>query len=165
MTELLRNSTIACAIFFLTTLIGLWQSSTGSPTDAVRVNVTINSDGSRTVYEFDAAHRKATATTTESSGKPRSKIRYELDDAGRFASGLVFGPDGKFRFKSRYTYDNAGRIEEETQLGKDDTILNKIVYSYDAAGKQTGYSIFDQKGKLIRHVAAPSPNPTPNSRK
>ncbi len=95
----------------------------------------------------------------------RSKIRYQLDDAGRFASGLVFGPDEQFRFKSKYKYDGAGRIEEETQLGKDDVVLNKIVYTYDAAGKQTGYSILDEKSKLIRHVTAPSPSPTRDPRK
>ena len=161
MTSLLRTSTIAFGLSF-----SLLASSVGQgANDSVRVNVTVNPDGSRTAYEFDQPNHKATVTTTERDGKPRSKIRYTLDDAGRFASGVVYGPDGKFRFKSRYKYDKAGRIEEETQLGQDDKVLSKIVYSYDAAGKQTGYSTFDEKGQLIGCVTAPSPSPTPASRK
>ena len=157
MTSFLRTSTIAFALWF-----SLLASSVGqSANDSVRVNVTVNPDGSRTAYEFDPPNHKATATTTEPDGKPRSKIRYKLDDAGRFASGVVYGPDGKFRFKSRYKYDKAGRIEEETQLGRDDKVLSKIVYSYDAAGKQTGYSTFDDKGQPLGRVTAPSPTSTP----
>src|SRR3989449_6960716 len=128
-------------------------------TDPVRVNVTINSDGSRTVYEFDPAHHQATGTTTESNGKIRGKIHYKLDDAGRFASGVVFGPDDKFRFKSTYKYDSAGRLEQETQLRNDDSVIARIVYSYDQGGKPTGYSIFDAAGKLIGRLSSPTPTP------
>ncbi len=71
-------------------------------TDAVRVTVTINPDGSRTSYEFDPPNRKAVATTTTKAGKQQGQIRYELDEAGRFAAGEVFAGDGKFRFKTRY---------------------------------------------------------------
>jgi hypothetical protein len=155
------RSTITQAAFFSFTLLALSQTPgpTGNENDAVRVNVTINADGSRTVYEFDQPHRKATATTTEANGKLRGTIRYQLDDAGRFASGTVYGPDEKFRFKSTYKYDGAGRMEQETQFRADDTVLAKIVYSYDAAGKQTGYSIFDASGKLIGRTPSPTPRP------
>jgi len=117
--------------------------------NAARVTVSMNADGSRTVYQFDDAQRKAIATTTGQDGKLRQRICYELDDAGRFSSGRIFGPDGRLRLKSRYTYDNAGRLQEETQSAEDGTLLHKIVYSYDQNGKQTGYSIFDASGKLL----------------
>jgi hypothetical protein len=156
-----QRSTITLGLCFLSLAVAFSQALPPSESEAVRVNVTVNADGSRTTYEFDPPHRKATATTTEPDGKLRSKIRYQLDEAGRFASGLVFGPDGKLRFKSTYKYDSAGRMEEETQLGQDDKVRNKIVYAYDTTGKQTGYSTFDEKGKLISHVDAPSASPTP----
>jgi hypothetical protein len=148
----LQRSTIAFGLCACLTATAISQEAT----DAVRVNVTVNPDGSRTTYQFDQPNHNATATITEPDGKLRSKIRYQLDDNGRFANGLVFGPDGKLRFKSTYKYDGAGRMEEETQLGKDGKVRNKIVYAYDANGKQTGYSTFDEKGKLIGHVDAPS---------
>jgi hypothetical protein len=59
--------------------------------DAVRVTVSMNADGSRTVYEFDSAHHKAKATTTAKDGKLVGRILYVLDDAGRFASGESMG--------------------------------------------------------------------------
>ena len=129
--------------------------------DVVRVNVTINPDGSRTVYKFDSANHKATATTTEPDGKPRGKIDYELDEAGRFASGQVFGPDGQFRFRTLYKYDAAGRMLEEQQLGKDNVLSSRIVYSYDKGGKQTGYSIYNAAGKLIGRFESPNASPPP----
>lgn len=151
--------TLIFAVTFLTKSVVLSQTPAASPNDAVRVNMTINPDESRTVYEFDPPHHKATATTTERDGKVRGKIQYKLDDAGRFASGQIFGPDGRFRFKSLYKYDGAGRLQEETQRGKDDALLAKIVYNYDSAGKQTGYSIFDASGKLIGRTAPAAPAP------
>lgn len=126
---------------------------------AVRVNVTVNPDGSRTTYEFDSAHQKATATTTQPDGRMREKVRYKLDEAGRFASGEVFGPDGKFRFHSLYKYDASGRMLEEAQSGKEGNLQNKIVYSYDGNGRPTGYSIFDGSGKLLGRVSSASPTP------
>jgi hypothetical protein len=165
MTLLRRRSTITLGLLFFSSALAFSQALPPSESEAIRVNVTVNADGSRTAYEFDQSHRKATATTRESDGKLRSKINYQLDDAGRFASGLVFDPEGKLLFKSAYKYDSAGRMEEETQLGQDGKVRNKIVYGYDAAGKQTGYSTFDEKGKLISHVDAPSTAPTPTSRK
>ena len=156
-----RRSTITLCLLLSALATAFSQALPPSESEAVRINVTVNADGSRTAYEFDQPHHKATATTTESDGKLRSKVRYQLDDAGRFASGLVFGPDGKLRFKSTYKYDSAGRMEEEAQLGQDNKVRNKIVYSYDPSGKQTGYSTFDEKGKVISHVDAPSASPTP----
>jgi YD repeat-containing protein len=160
----IRISPCAFAAIFLCARLVFSQTPAAAENDAVRVNVTINPDESRTVYEFDPPHHKATATTTERDGKLRGKILYELDDTGRFASGRIFGPDGRFRFKSLYKYDSAGRLQEETQRGNDDTLLAKIVYSYNAAGKQTGYSIFDASGKLIGRTSAPTPTPTSSAK-
>src|SRR5260370_5087052 len=114
-----------------------------TPNDAVRVTVTLNADGSRTIYQFDNAKHEAIATTTDANGKPRGKIVYQIGDAGRFISGIVFGPDGRFLFKSTYKYDAAYRLEEETHLGIDDAVVNKIVYKYDAKGKRIDQSLFD----------------------
>jgi len=130
-------------------------------TDAVRVTVSINPDGSRTTYEFDPPNRKTVATTMTAAGKPQGKIHYELDDAGRFAAGEVFAGDGKFRFKTRYKYDTAGRLLEETQLTKQDALEHKIVYSYDATGKQTGYAVYDSAGKLLGQTTPVSPASAP----
>jgi hypothetical protein len=157
--------TFSCAITLLAAPVLHSQTVDASPTDTVRVNVTINPDQSRTVYEFDAGHRKATATTSERDGKLRGKIVYELDDANRFARGQVFGPDGRFRFNSLYKYDSSGRLQEEIQRKDDNALLARIVYSYDAAGKQTGYSIFDGSGKLVGRVGGPTASPAPKSRK
>src|ERR1700720_4579471 len=41
----------------------------------VRVNVTVNPDGTRTSYQFDQAHHQATATTTTTEGKVTQKIK------------------------------------------------------------------------------------------
>jgi YD repeat-containing protein len=143
--------------------IAFSQSPEKTEINAARVTVSMNADGSRTVYQFDDAQHKAVATTTGQDGKLRETIRYELDDAGRFSSGLIFGPDGRLRFKSRYNYDTAGRLQEEIQSAEDDTLLHKIVYSYNQNGKQTGYSIFDASGKLLGRttplIAGPSPSP------
>jgi hypothetical protein len=160
MTLLGSRSTIALSLLHLSIVVAFSQALPPVDADAIRVNVTINSDGSRTVYEFDPAHHQATGTTTEQNGEMRGKILYKLDDAGRFASGVVFGPDDKFRFKSTYKYDSAGRLEQETQLKNDDSVIAKIVYSYDRGGKQTGYSIFDAAGKLIGRLASATPTPS-----
>jgi YD repeat-containing protein len=167
-----RTISVVCALLFvgLTTAI---RAQLASPTpDAVRVTVSMNADGTRTTYEFDAPRRRAVATTTTKEGKQVGKIRYVLDEAGRFFSGEVFGPDDQFRFKTLYKYDDAGRLTQETQLGSDDAVRNKIVYTYDAAGRQTGYSVYDAAGKLIRQTPGVAPRPTgtprstpPNKRK
>jgi hypothetical protein len=157
-------STILLAILAFPLCSSFAQTLETSPSDAVRVTVTLNSDGSRTVYEFDNEHHKATAATTEPDGKLRGKIRYEIDQAGRFASGVILGPDEKFLFKSIYKYDSAGRLEQETHFGKDDALINKIVYSYNQLGKQSGYSVYDASGKRISVVPAPTPTPkSPNA--
>jgi YD repeat-containing protein len=144
------------------------QSPEKTEINPTRVTVSMNADGSRTVYQFDDAQHKAIATTTGQDGRLRQTIRYEIDDAGRFSSGRIFGPDGRLRFKSRYTYDSAGRLQEETQSAENDTLLHKIVYNYDQSGKQTGYSIFDASGKLLGRtsplVTAPSSSPKPRAK-
>ena len=135
--------------------------------DAVRVTVSMNADGTRTTYHFDPPNRKASATTTASDGKVVGKILYVLDDFGRFASGEVYGLNDQFRFKTVYKYDDAGKLLQESQLGADDILRNKIVYAYDKNGKQTGYSVYDAAGKLIRQTpgVAPVRSPTPSKRR
>ncbi|MFZ1217705.1 MAG: hypothetical protein WAO00_00360 [Chthoniobacterales bacterium] len=141
------------------------QETTPSP-EAVRVTVSINADGSRTVYEFDSLRHRATATTTGKDGQLIGKIRYVLDEAGRFSSGEVYGPDDQFRFRTLYKYDAAGKIIQETQLGSDDVVRNKIVYAYDKLGRQTGYTVYDGAGKVIRKTPEKtSPRPTPSSKR
>ena len=137
-----------------------------SPTpDPIRVTVSINADGSKTVYEFDAVRHRATATTTRKDGSLVGKIRYTLDDAGRFASGEVYGPDEQFRFRTLYKYDDSGKLTEETQLGQSDVVRNKIVYAYDKNGKQTGYTVYDTAGKVIRRTPETRPRPTPTPKR
>ena len=133
--------------------------------DAVRVTVSMNADGTRTAYEFDGPNHRATATTTTREGKTIGKIRYVLDEAGRFASGDVYGPDEQFRFKTLYKYDAAGKLLQETHLGADDVVRNKIVYAYDKNGRQTGYSVYDVAGKLIRQTPGAAPSRSPSSAK
>jgi YD repeat-containing protein len=160
------------ALFLASTTSADAQLASPSP-DAVRVTVSLNADGTRTTYEFDAPRRRAVATTTTKEGKLVGKIRYVLDEAGRFYSGEVYGPDDQFRFKTLYKYDDAGKLTQETQLGPDEAVRNKIVYAYDKAGRQTGYSVYDAAGKLVRQTpgspprspgAAPRSTP-PNKRK
>lgn len=127
--------------------------------ESVRVTVTVNPDGSKTVYQVDPAKQESIATTTSAKGKEVGKIVYRLDSQGRYETGQVFGPDGKLRFKTAYRYDAAGRLAEETHLGKDDVVHNRIVYSYDAVGRQTGYAVYDADGKLIGRTTPKKPAP------
>src|SRR6059058_150407 len=155
---------IACALLVCGAVIGFGQSPDQARADAVRVTVSMHPDGSRTVYNFDAAQHKATATTTGQDGKLRETIRYELDDVGRFSSAEISGSDGRLRLNSRYKYDDAGRILEEAQSAADGTLQHKIVYSYDSSGKQTGYSIFDASGKLLGRTGAAMSRPSPSAK-
>jgi hypothetical protein len=125
----------------------------------------MNADGTKTTYEFDAPNHRAVATTIGKDGKTVGRIRYTLDDANRFATGEVYGPDNQLRFKTLYKYDAGGKLTQEVQLGADDAVRNKIVYAYDKAGKQTGYSVYDAAGKLIRQTPGVSPRPTASPRK
>src|SRR5438067_8816435 len=135
----------------------------------VRVNVTVNPDGTRTSYQFDQAHHQATATTTTAEGKVTQKIQYQVDDAGRFSSGVVMGADGKVLYKSVYKYTPDGRLDQETHLGKGDAVVNKLVYSYGADGRQTGYVVYDASGNVIGRTspmqAAPSSSAKPRKKK
>jgi hypothetical protein len=140
------------------------QVATPTP-DLVRVTVSMNADGTRTTYEFDSPNRRAVATTTGKDGKTVGKIRYVIDEAGRFMSGEVYGPDDHLRFKTLYKYDDTGKLTQETQLGPDDVVRNKIVYAYDKTGKQTGYSVYDAAGKLIRQTPGVAARPTTPPRK
>jgi hypothetical protein len=151
---------IPCALLVCRDAIVFGQSPEQAAGDAVRVTVSMHPDGSRTVYNFDNAQHKATATTTGQDGKVRETIRYELDAAGRFSSAEISGSDGRVRLKSGYKYDNAGHILEEAQSAPDGTLLHKIVYSYDSSGKQTGYSVFDASGKLVSRTNAAMPHPS-----
>jgi YD repeat-containing protein len=152
MLRLILSSAVLFA-FCASPLVAAAQSSD----EAVRVTVTMNPDGSKTVYQTDGLKREATAVTTDANGKGRGKIIYRLDAEGRYESGRVFAPNGAFRFKTSYRYDAAGRLAEERQLTKDDSVRNRIVYSCDAAGHQTGYAIYDREGRLIGNTTAPKP--------
>jgi hypothetical protein len=147
--------------FILSAAFACAQTAPNDSEQPVRVNVTVNPDGTRTSYQFDQAHRQATATTTTPDGKVTGKVKYAIDDAGRFSSGVVMGPDGKFQFKSAYKYNPDGRIDQETHLNRDDTIINKIVYSYDANGRQTGYVVLDAAGKIIAKTTPTLAKPSP----
>jgi hypothetical protein len=149
----------------LATLAGIATAQPVPSSDAVRVKISLNSDGSRTTYRFDDANHKATATTTNREGKLSGRTHYTLDDSGRFATGMVHGPDKRLRFKSTYKYDDAGRLAQELQCDRNDAVLHKIVYAYDSLGKQTGFSIYDGAGKLVGQTAAPSASPTPAKKK
>lgn len=117
--------------------------------DAVRVTMTMNPDGSKTVYRVNGAKHESVAVTTNASGKPGGKIIYQLDAEGRYESGRVFAPNGAFRFKTLYRYNATGQLAEETQLDKDDAVRHKIVYSFDTEGHPTGYAIYDGSGALL----------------
>ena len=119
----------------------------------------LNADGSRTVYENDAANHKSIATTTGKDGKLREKIRWDLDENGRFLRGEVFGPKEQFRFILQNKYDSNNRLLEETHLARDQSVIGKIVFRYDAAGHQIGYSTYDGAGKLLAQTVAPAASP------
>src|SRR4051812_37349706 len=142
---------------FGTDLIFAQSPPNESGDQAVRVNVTMNPDGTRTTYQFDQAHKQATATTTTAAGKVTQKIKYDIDDAGRFSSGVVSGPDGKFLYKSVYKYTPEGRVDQEIHLGKNDAVVNKIVYGYGADGRQTGYVVYDASGNVIGRTSPVQP--------
>ena len=125
--------------------------------DAVRVTVTMNPDGSKTVYQTDGASRGSTATTTGANGKAQGKIIYKLDAEGRYESGEVFAANGSMRFKTRYRYDAADHLLEETQLAKDGSVQNRIVYSYDSSGHSAGYALYDGEGRLLGRTTAKKP--------
>jgi YD repeat-containing protein len=125
----------------------------------VRVSIVLNADGSRTVYETDAANHKTTATTTGKDGKLREKIRWDLDESGRFLRGEVFGPKEQFRFILQNKYDASNHLIEETHFTKDQSVIGKIVFRYDAAGHQIGYSTYDGAGKLLGQTTAPTASP------
>jgi len=125
----------------------------------VRVSVVLNADGSRTVYETNAANRK-TATTTGKDGKVREKIRWDLDESGRLLRGEVFGPKEQFLFILQNKYDASNHLIEETHLAKDQSLIGKIVFHYDAAGHQIGYSTYDGAGKLLSQSTEPKSSPS-----
>ena len=144
---------------FLPAALVFGQTADTSAADAVRVTVSMHSDGSRTIYQFDHVNHKATATTTSSDGKPRGKIVYELDDAGRFINGEIYGANGDFHFKALYKYDDAGHLIQETQLAKDDSVMHKLVYTYDERGQQSGYAIYDADGHLLGQTTSKKAQP------
>ena len=133
----------------------------------VRVNVTVNPDGTRTSYQFDQAHHQATSTTTTPEGKVTQKIKYDIDDAGRFSTAVVSGPDGKFQYKSVYKYSPDGRLDQEMHLNKADGLVNKIVYNYGGDGRQTGYVVYDASGNVIGRTSPvqPTASASPKQRK
>jgi len=151
---------ITCGHLACGAVRGLGQAPDRVENNSNRVTVSMNADGSRTVYQFDDVQHRAVATTTSKDGKLLGKIQYDIDDLGRFSSGAIYGPDRRLRFKSRYSYDSVGHLQEETQSTEDGAILHRIVYSYDSSGKRTGYSVFDANGKLLGRTSASSLSPT-----
>jgi hypothetical protein len=149
---------LALALLFSITTVSLCALAQEDNTE-VRVSVVLNADGSRTVYESNAANRKTVATTTGKDGKLREKIRYELDQNGRFARAEVLGPKEQFRFFAEYKYDGSNHLIEETHFAKDQSVIGKIVFRYDDAGHQIGYSTYDGAGKLLGQTVAPSASP------
>src|SRR5207248_8646285 len=149
---------IASALAFGLAAIPLYALAQQDSGD-VHVSVVLNADGSRTVYENDAANHKTVATTTGKDGKLREKIRWDLDENGRFLRGEVFGPKEQFRFILQNKYDANNRLIEETHFARDQSLIGKIVFRYDAAGHQVGYSTYDGAGKLLGQTVAPSPPP------
>ena len=145
-------------VFLLSVAIAPRCAFTQEENGEVRVSVVLNADGSRTVYETNAANHKTVATTTGKDGKLREKIRWDLDESGRFLRGEVFGPKEQFRFILQNKYDANNRLIEETHLDKDHSVIGKIVFRYDAAGHQIGYSTYDGAGKLLGQTVAPSPS-------
>jgi hypothetical protein len=136
--------------FFLLGLCLLMARTFGQTgDDAVRVTVTINPDGSKTVYETNGANHRSVATTTAADGRRKEKIIYRLDAQGRYESGKVLSGSGGFRFNSLYRYNSAGQLAEETQTDKEGKTLHKIVYSFDGEGHPNGYSIYDGDGNLL----------------
>src|SRR5450432_3243745 len=109
-----------------------------SADDTVRVTVTMNPGGSKTVYQTDGANHQSIAKTRGADGKARGKIIYKLDADGRYEVGRVFAVNGALRFKTLYQYDASGRLAQETQLAKNDSVRTKIVYGYDAARPSSG---------------------------
>jgi hypothetical protein len=140
----------------------LFSALAQSGDDDARVTVAINPDGSKTVYQKDANHNQATATTTGADGKAQGKIIYKLDSEGRYESGQVFAPNGTLRFVTRYQYNSAGRLVQETQLAKDNAVRSKIVYDYDTAGRPAGYAIYDGDGKLLGRTTSKKPAEKPH---
>src|SRR5438046_10495463 len=74
---------IACALLVCGDMIGFGQSPDQARADAVRVTMSMHPDGSRAVYNFDAAQHTAVAITTSQDGKVRETVRNVLDDSGR----------------------------------------------------------------------------------
>ena len=141
------------------------QLQEGTASDAVRVTVSINQDGSRTEYQFDPANKKATATTSSPEGKPLGRIHYELDAAGQFAAGQVLDGSGRFRFKTLYKYDRNGRLVEETQLTREGSVIHRLVYDYGPDGRQTGYSVYDGAANLLGQTKPVSSPPEKKRKK
>ncbi len=135
-----------------------------SSDDTVRVTMTMNPDGSKTVYRIDNAMHESVATTTTAKGKPGGKIIYTLDDEGRYASGRVFAANGALRFKTLYRYDTAGRLAEESQLDKNDEVMHRFVYSFDGEGRASGYAVFDGAGNLLGRTTPKNTSPPPKRR-
>jgi hypothetical protein len=149
---------IVFALFFSLSAAPLCAVAQEDNSD-VRISVVLNADGSRTVYESNAAGHKTVATTTGKDGKVREIIRYDLDENGRFAHAEILGPKEQFRFFAQYKYDSGNHLIEETHFAKDQSVLAKIAFRYDAAGHQIGYSAYDGAGKLLSQTVAPSASP------
>ena len=71
---LFRRRILVWIAILLAGRVGLAQINPDEK-ETVRVNVTLNTDGSRTTYQFDQPQHVPTATTSYADGKLLSKIR------------------------------------------------------------------------------------------
>ena len=99
---------------------------------------------------------------TGKDGKLREKSLPWMTRA--LATGEVYGADEPFRFRT-----SISTTPRQAHRGNSDregrSVRNKIVYVYDKEGKQTGYSVYDAAGKLIRRTPGLSPSATPASKR
>ena len=150
-TTLMRPSLLL--IFLSLALLRPASSQSDPVSGEIRASVVLNTDGSRTTYQTDAANHKSSAVTTNADGKVREKINYDLDESGRFSRGEVLGPKGEFRFLAQYKYDGSNHLTEEVHVDKKQNVIGKILFQYDAAGHQTGYTVYDGAGRILGQTA------------
>src|SRR5436309_14677857 len=95
---------LAFALLFSFTIGPLCVLAQEDNNTEVRVSVVLNADGSRTIYETNAATQKTVATTTGKDGKLREKLRWFLAEDGRLLPGAALGPRDHFRCILRNNY-------------------------------------------------------------
>jgi hypothetical protein len=128
----------------LTLGLSALQASAQTGADEACLTVTIDPDGSRTVYQEDSLGRQAIATTTGSDGRPRGKITYPLDSKGRYESGQVFA--ARALFVSRLSMDTR-RLDASRR--------KRSVATAQSAQKQIHHRFSSSFRLLVRLVPSP----------